>query len=160
MERDSVIWCCLVVVTMGVLTASCSSTFDARAEQAVLLQRDAAWSAAAYEGKDAETILSYWADDAIVVPAGQPTATGKTAIRAFVTSALKTSGFKIRWTSAPPTFSHDGTLAYMQSATETTISGPNGAPLVMHSRGLTVWRKDADGQWRCVVDTWNEGGAE
>lgn len=148
----------LLVMAASLLAAGCSSSFDARAEERLLRQRDAAWSAAAYSGQDQEAILSYWADDAVVVPSGQPVVQGKPEIRAFVAGALKTPGFKIRWTSAPPTFSSDGTMAYMQSATETTVTGPNGAPLVMHSRAITVWRKGADRQWQCVVDIWNEAG--
>ncbi len=148
----------LLVVAVSLLAAGCSSSFDARAEERRLLQRDAEWSAAAYSGRDLEAILSYWADDAVVVPSGQPVVRGTPEIRAFVAGALKTPGFKIRWTSAPPTFSSDGTMAYLQSATETTVTGPDGAPLVMHSRGITVWRKGADKQWRCVLDIWNEAG--
>jgi ketosteroid isomerase-like protein len=24
-------------------------------------------------------------------------------------------------------------------------------------RGITVWRRDASGAWKCVYDTWNSG---
>ena len=36
------------------------------------------------------------------------------------------------------------------------MPGPGGALTTVHSRGLTVWRHDADGVWRCVADISNE----
>jgi len=68
---------------------------DVKADEAALLKRDAEWSAVAYEGKDLEKILSFWADDAVVIPSGGPVADGKAAIRAFVQGALAVPGFKI-----------------------------------------------------------------
>lgn len=31
-----------------------------------------------------------------------------------------------------------------------------GKPLTLHLRGITVWRLEPDGQWRCVADVSNE----
>src|SRR4029079_18615637 len=129
---------------------------DLKAEEASLMKRDAEWSAVAHEAKDLEKILSFWADDAVVIPSGGPVADGKAAIRAFVQGALAIPGFKIRWKTTKATLSPDGKLAYLQSTTETTVNGPDGTPQTMESRGATVWRKDADGLWRCVLDIWNE----
>jgi len=129
---------------------------DLKAEEASLMKRDAEWSAVAYEAKDLEKILSFWADDAVVIPSGGPVADGKAAIRAFVQGALAIPGFKIRWTTTKATLSPDGKFAYLQSTTETTVNGPDGKPQSMDSRATTVWRKDPDGLWRCVLDTWNE----
>ena len=37
-----------------------------------------------------------------------------------------------------------------------SVPGPNGIPLKLNLRAMTVWRVDHDGQWRCVVDISNE----
>jgi len=81
---------------------------------------------------------------------------GKAAIRAYVAASLNTPGFKIHWVSEKPVFSPDGKLAYMRRTNELTVPGPNGTPMTLHLRGITVWRIDSDGQWRCVVDISNE----
>lgn len=136
---------------------SCSPTrFDAATEQAKLLRRDAEWADLASTGKDVEKIVSYWSDDAILVFPGQPLLEGKSAIRAYVEASLKTPGFKIHGVSEKPVFSPDGKLAYMRGTDEITVPGPNGAPVTMQLRGISVWRIDSDGQWRCVVDISNE----
>jgi len=130
--------------------------FDPVAEQAELLRRDAEWADLASAGKDVEKIVSYWSDDAVLIFPGQPVLDGKAAIRAYVTESLKTPGFKIHWVSEKPVFSPDGKLAYMRGKNELTVPGQNGAPVTLHLRGISIWRLDADGQWRCVIDISNE----
>jgi ketosteroid isomerase-like protein len=58
--------------------------------------------------------------------------------------------------SERPVFSPDGKLAYMRGKEELTAPGPNGALATVHLRGISIWRLDADRQWRCVVDISNE----
>ena len=121
-----------------------------------MLHRDAEWADAAAAGKDVDKIVSYWSDDALVIEPGQPIYEGKAAIRSFVESSLKTPGFKIHWVSEQPVFSADGNMAYMRGVDEMTVPGPGGAPITLHTRGVSVWRRDATGEWRCVVDIANE----
>jgi len=150
----------LVGVVMSLSTGACApkpAAFDANAESASLLRRDVEWANLATAGKDVDQIVSYWTDDAVVMEPGQLAVEGKAAIRAFVTSSLQTPGFKIHWVSEKPTFSPDGKMAYMRGADEMTVPGPKGEPVTMHLQGYSVWRKDADGQWRCAVDIATEG---
>jgi ketosteroid isomerase-like protein len=145
------------MVTTTILVSACTpAPFDRAAEQQKLLQRDAEWADVASAGKDVDKTASYWSDDAVVIPQGQPIVEGKAAIRAFVAGSFAIPGFRIHWKSEAPTFSPDGKLAYMRGTNEMTVPGPDGAPLKLPGRGLTVWRKDADGEWRCVADVWND----
>jgi uncharacterized protein (TIGR02246 family) len=125
-------------------------------EEASLLKRDAEWAEAAASGQDVEKIISYWTDDALVIPPGQPVVEGKAAIRTFVRECLKIPGFRIHWVSENVSFSPDGLMAYMRATNETTIPGPDGKLMTLSGRGITVWRRDPDGQWRCAVDIWND----
>jgi ketosteroid isomerase-like protein len=139
------------------LAAGCSpASFDATAEAPKLLARDAEWAQAAADGKDVEKIVSYWSDDAVVIPQGQPVAVGKAAIRDFVTDSLRIPGFRIHWVSDQVTFSPDGKLAYMLGTSETTVPGPTGALMTLPGRSVTVWRLEPDGRWQCVLDIWND----
>lgn len=149
---------CLVLGAMALV--GCSPAFDPKMEGQKLLARDAEWSALASAGTDVERTVSCWSDDAVILPQGQPAIEGKAAIRAFVTGSFHTPGFNIHFKSQTPAFSSDGTLAYMRGETVTTVPGPNGTPLVLHSRGMTVWRLEPDGQWRCVIDIWNDPPAK
>lgn len=146
----------LFLVFLLVLVGCSRRDYDPAAEQTKLLRRDVEWADLASAGKDVEKIVSYWSDDAVLIFQGQPVLEGKAAIRAYVAESLKTPGFKIHWVSEKPTFSPDGKLAYMRGKDELTVPGQNGAPVTLHLRGISIWRLDADGQWRCVVDISNE----
>jgi ketosteroid isomerase-like protein len=145
-----------LLVFLLVLVGCSQRAFDPATEQAKLLHRDAEWADLAFAGKDVEKIVSYWSDDAVLIFPGQPVLEGKAAIRAYVAESLNTPGFRIHWVSEKPVFSPDGKLAYMRGKNELTAPAPNSAPTTVHLRGISIWRLDADGQWRCVVDISNE----
>jgi len=146
----------LPLVALVLVGCSARAPFDVAAEQQKLLQRDAEWADTAAAGKDVEKIVSYWSDDALVIEPGQPVYEGKAAIRAYVAASLRTPGFKIHWVSEKPVFSPDGKMAWMRGVDEMTVPGPNGALMTLHNRGISIWRRDPDGVWRCVVDIGNE----
>ncbi len=137
-------------------SAAPTRQFDAAAESAKLMQRDAHWADLATAGTNVDSVVAYWSDDAVVMEPGQPVAESKAAIRKYVEESYKTPGFKIHWVSEKPVFSADGTMAYMRARDEMDVPGPNGAPMTLHLRGYSIWRLDPDGQWRCVVDISNE----
>ena len=130
---------------------------DPAAEAERLLKRDAEWAALASEGQDIDRILSYWTDDAVVFAPGFPPIIGKVALRGYVENSLRIPGFQIGWKSSDLHFSPDLKLAYMFSENTVTMNGPDGTPLTTRGRGVTIWRREPDGEWRCTVDIWNEG---
>jgi len=133
--------------------------FDLAAEKERLLRRDADWSRVASEGRDVDRILSYWTDDAVVLPPGLPSVLGKAALRQYVEGMMQIPGFKITWETKDLALSPDGQLAYMFSRNEVTMNAPNGAPVTTSGRAVTIWRRESDGEWRCAVDIWNDEAA-
>src|SRR2546430_9959952 len=114
-----------LTLALGVLllVGGCSTPppFDPDAESQRLLRRDAEWADVAAAGRDVDRIASYWSDDAVVIPQGQPVVEGKAAIRDFVASSLRIPGFRIHWVSEKVTFSPDGKIAYMHGRNTMTI---------------------------------------
>ena len=51
--------------------------------------------------------------------------------------------------------SADGTFGYTRGTYESPMLGPNGQQVVERGKWISVWRRDADGRWRIVVDTYN-----
>jgi ketosteroid isomerase-like protein len=129
---------------------------DLNRERKRLLQRDAEWAAVSSEGQDVDRILAFWTDDALVYPPGMPALRGKAALRAYVEGALAMPGFHITWTTSEATLSPDGRLAYLLSTNAVTVPGAEGQLVTTRGRGVTVWRREPDGDWRCAVDIWND----
>ena len=124
-------------------------------EKERLLQRDAEWARVASEGRDVDRILSYWTEDAVVMPPGLPSVVGQAALRRYVEDSLQIPGFRITWKSKNVTFSPDGHLAYLFSRNAVTMNTPEGTPMTTEGRAVTIWRREPDGEWRCAVDIWN-----
>ena len=141
-----------IIVLLSVRIGCAQRAFDPSQEGVRLLRRDAEWADLATAGKDVDKIVSYFTDDVLFISPGQPTLQGKTAVRAFVDASLKTPRFKIHWVSENPVFSPDGKLAYLRGTSEITLPGPNGSTVTSHMRGISIWRIDPDGLWRCAVD--------
>ena len=142
----------LAAILLSACAQQAPPPFDAASESVKLMQRDTEWADAAAAGKDVEKVLSYWSDDAVVMEPGQPAVEGKAALREMVSASFAAQGFKIHWVSEKPVFSPDGKMAYMRGTDEMTVPGPKGTPITLHLQGYSIWRKDADGVWRCVVD--------
>lgn len=120
-------------------------------EEAAIRKTDAAWLAAA-QARDLEHILPFWSDDAVIFPPGEPAVTGKAAIRQYVAGAFASPGFSITWQTDKIEVSGSGDLAYTTGTDDITFNNAEGKPIVAHNRGIAVWKKQADGSWKCVVD--------
>lgn len=125
---------------------------EAIAEQ--LMNRSRAWSDAAGRG-DMDAVLSYWADDAVIMAPGQPPIRGKAAIRDYLMATGNIPGFRIRWEPLEAHVSASGDLAYLLERNAITVPGPSGTPVTEYNKVVTVWARQPDGSWKNVVDMWN-----
>jgi ketosteroid isomerase-like protein len=131
-------------------SASATPTAPGTAE-AVLMQRSRDWAKAAATG-NVDSALAYWSDDAIVLEAGQPAYYGKVAIRKMVESSMKIPKFSITWEPEHASLSPSGDMGYLIEHNRVTMADSTGKVHTQFGQGVTVWKKDASGVWRCVVD--------
>ena len=120
-------------------------------EEAAIRRTDADWLAAA-ASRDLNRVLPFWADDATILAPGQPPIVGKQAIREYVSESFATPGFSITWKTAKVEVSQSGDLAYSTGTDRISLNGPDGKSLTQEGRGVTVWKKQTGGSWRCVLD--------
>lgn len=148
----------LSVLALTSLIAGCAgdskAPLDLETERAALMQASRDWAQAAQE-QDTERLLSFWTEDAIVMPPDQPAVIGKPAIREYVAAAGAIPGFTISWEPERATISESGDMGYLIEHNRVTMNDAAGAPQTQYGKVVTVWRKDADGAWKCVVDVWN-----
>ena len=139
-----------LVVALGAATLlGCEQGGASEESVAALMETSREWSKVAQTG-DVDRIAGYFADDAIIVPAGEQPVRGKQAIRAYLAEAKNIPGFKIRW--EPLEGKVSGDMGYLIERTHMTMTGPEGAPVTDTMQAVTVWRKAPDGSWKNVVD--------
>jgi len=117
------------------------------------------WAKAA-ASRDVDRIVSYWADDAIVLEPGQQAIFGKAAIRKWVEASMKVPKFSITWGPESGALSKDRTMGYLIEHNRLTFADSTGKVQTRLGKAVTVWRKDANGAWKCVIDTWNATPSE
>ena len=145
---------------IGVLLAGtgCASAGRPADVQSQILRLDAEWSLAA-QARDVDRVVSFWADDAIVLPPGSPAVAGKAAIREFVMKSFGTPGFTISWKTTTVTVSRSGDMAYATGTNRVTFNAPDGKQVTVEGKAVTVWRREREGAWKCVIDIWNDGSS-
>jgi len=147
----------LFLISSAILTTSCnpSGTVDTRAADAAALQRaDEQWAATAARNDLAATV-AFYADDAVLLPPNASIATDAKSIRQTWASLLGPNT-ALSWKASKTEVAKSGELGYLYGSYELSIKDPKGGPPV-HDTGkfLEIWKKQADGNWKCIVDTYN-----
>ena len=139
-----------VLFTVALL-AGCKQAADSKAEAERLMELSREWSRSA-AARDLEKTLSFWADDAMVISAGERTRKGKDAIRKMVESSYKNTSFQISWEPQQAEVSQSGDLGYLIEETRITTHDSTGKPVTKFYNSATVWKKQADGSWKNILD--------
>jgi ketosteroid isomerase-like protein len=135
--------------------AHAQQTADARAkDEAAIRKADADWAKAA-QTKQVAAWLAFYTDDAVVLPPNDKEATTKAAIGTVVNQLLILPELKIGWQAEKVEVARAGDLGYARGVYQIAFSAPNGEQIEDHGKYLEIWKKQADGSWKCSVDTWN-----
>ena len=143
----------VLTLTLGLAAAGICMAGDTKAEQS-LRDTDAAWSKAA-ASKDLDKTLSYYSDDATVLPPNTSAATTKEAIRKIWQDMLASPGLVISWKATKVEVAKSGDLGFVSGTYELTMNDATEKPVTDKGKYVEVWEKKADGKWKCGTDTWN-----
>jgi ketosteroid isomerase-like protein len=143
----------LVTLTLGVAAAAVCWAADTKAEQA-LRDLDAQWSSAA-GAKDLDKTVSYYSEDAIVMPPNAPSATTKEAIRSVWKEVLASPGAAVSWKATKVEVAKSGDLACVSGTYEETTTDASGKPVKDRGKYVEIFKKQVDGTWKVVADIWN-----
>jgi len=141
---------CLALLSF---TVACQQADTRAADESALKDLDAQWSKAA-SAKDVESTVSYYADDAVLMPPNARLATGA-AIRDFWKSMIASPGFAGGWKVTKAEVARSGDLAYLTGTYEMTENDASGKPVNDRGKYVEVWKKQADGKWKAVADMFN-----
>ena len=133
---------------------SASSAVDQAAAEAAVRKTDAEWAAAASTAS-VDAWVAFYAADAIVRLPNDQLASGKDPLRHTVSRLLAQPHLSVAWHPFKVEVARSGDLASLIGAYELRFGDSRGAPVSDRGRRLEIWRKQADGTWKCIVDTWN-----
>jgi ketosteroid isomerase-like protein len=120
-------------------------------------QADLAWSAAqASDGLDGT--MSFYLDDAILLPPNRPMAIGKEAIRE-ASAAIASPGFSVEWQPIKIEVARSGDIGYTIDSFEGTSVDSAGNPIPVKGKAIVIWSKQADRRWKVAVDMFSPDSA-
>ena len=147
----------IVIITLSagsILLGCTTSPSDLEAARRAVVAADSAWAAAA-AARDLDASVNAMAEDGVMFPPDQAPVVGRTAIKEYMAAAFATPGFSVQWETGETRVASSGDLAYSFDRSRYTIPDSSGMVRTIHAKGVTVWRREADGSWRCVADIWN-----
>ena len=124
----------------------------AAAETAVR-RADADWAAAA-NAASVDRWMAFYAADATALLPDDRLASGRELLRQSVTRLLALPHLSIAWRPIEVHVARSGDLAFLVGAYDMHFVDARGAPVSNRGRRIEIWRRQADGPWRCIVDTW------
>ena len=136
----------LVVLPIAIV-CNFPPTANGAGEQAVR-DTDAAWSKAA-GSKDLDKTVSFYADDAMVLPPNDTAKKTKDAIRSLW-KGLIDSVMDVGWKANRVEMAKSGDLACVTGTYELTMKDGTKE----HGKYCEVWEKKG-GIWKCGTDIWN-----
>lgn len=143
------VWILILLSAIG-----CVRRPDLESERAEIRTTDAAWAAAAAE-KDADVAAEFLADDAVMMPPNQPPIFGRDHVAQWMAQTLASPGFNISWATTDVGVAASGDFGYSIGTNQIQMQLPDGTVINDRGKGLTVWRKHENGNWKVVLDIFN-----
>ena len=147
----------LFLITSAILITSCGpfAAVDNRAADAAAIQAlDEQWSATAARNNLTGTV-AFYADAAVLLPPNAPIATDQKSIRESW-AALLAPNTAVSWKVPKVEVAKSGELGYLYGTYKLSTKDPKGGLAVQDTGKLVeIWKKQIDGKWKCIVDTYN-----
>jgi uncharacterized protein (TIGR02246 family) len=104
---------------------------------------------------DAETFLSFVADDVVMMPPGEAPVRGKDAMRVWYATFLSQYRTSSLTLDDREVFVREGFAVEIGSFEWGIIPAAGGTPGLDRGNYMQVWRQQPDGQWRFEREIWN-----
>jgi uncharacterized protein (TIGR02246 family) len=147
---------CCAALALLVLMVGCGQqtpTDTSAADESAVKETDAQWAKTA-GANDLDGTVSYYTDDASLLPPNAPIATGKQAIRA-VWATMLNPDTTVSWQVSKADVARSRDLAYVMGTYQIVAKNPQGKSQEDHGKMVEVWKKQADGKWKTVADIFN-----
>lgn len=148
----------LAVTLLLTLAAACAQQPPAAppdtraADEAAIRSAAKAWSAAA-QAKDPDKFASFYAEDATLMLEDMADFKGKAAIREAIAGMMQDPAFALSFETTTVEVARSGDLACETITYSITTTDPKTKkPMTEAGAGVVVWKKQADGSWKALLD--------
>lgn len=144
------------VIFFLVLSFVTSSTFaqkkvNQKKESKKLMEVNREWGKATTP----ETFFSFIRTDALLMAPDKSVIQGHEGIGGVLAEFQSLPGFEIKWEPQSAFVSKSGDLGYTIDRILVTFNDEKGEQVKLFEKGVTVWKKDENGDWKLAVDIWN-----
>lgn len=155
MLRNSAVHAGLVAASFLAVSCGPAPAPDTRAaEEAAIRALDEQWSATAAKN-DLDGTVSYYSSDAVLLAPNAPIATDAKSIRESWAGLLGPNT-TVSWKVTKVEVAKSGELGYLYGTYQLAIKDPKGGPTFNDTgKIMEIWKKQSDGKWKCIVDTYN-----
>lgn len=103
---------------------------------------------------DAEGIMEVLTDEVVYQGAGAPEIVGKPAVRQFIEDYL--DSYSTVWEKTPIGFTVNGDWAFERYTYKVTDTNKETGEVTTDlGKGIVIFRRGEDGQWRVAIDGWS-----
>jgi ketosteroid isomerase-like protein len=144
----------LVLLALGCNRTPQHAASTQAVDEAAVRQTDENWSKAA-QSKKVDDWVAFYSDDAVILPPNDKKAGSKEEVRKDIGELMTLPGLALNWEPSKVEVARSGDLAYTQGSYRMAFMDPHGKPATDQGKTLEIWKKQADGTWKCVADMWN-----
>jgi ketosteroid isomerase-like protein len=142
---------CLSLLLLTGCARSAPDTHET--EERTLRELDAQWSKTA-GAKDLDATVAFYSDHAVVMPGGAPVANTKQTIREVWAPMLGPNAL-VSWQVKQAEVARSGDVGYARGVYQFVMKDAAGKAATETGKFLEVWKKQADGKWKCAVDSFS-----
>jgi ketosteroid isomerase-like protein len=139
-----------IVLGLPLALAPAPPGADRDREKEALIRTDTEFSEAAQKIGVGEAFARFADDGATMLPAGQHAVRGLDAVRKQFADFPK--GATLVWKPYAAEVDRCGELGYTLGTYESRGPDAQGQPVTRYGKYCSVWKKQADGRWKWVVD--------
>jgi ketosteroid isomerase-like protein len=115
---------------------------------------DEAWMKV-FSAKDVEKSVAFCDEQGAVLAPNAPIAEGRPAIAKSFSGFFALPDLKLTWHADKVEVAQSGELGYTSGTYQMTFTAPGGKAVSDKGKYVTVWKKEADGSWKVVLDIFN-----
>jgi ketosteroid isomerase-like protein len=142
---------CLSLLSLTGCTQAAPDTHAA--EEKTLRELDVQWSKTA-GSHDLDATVAFYTDDAVVMPGDAPVADTAQTIRE-VWAPMVAPNASITWEVNQAEVARSGDVGYARGVYQVVTKDAAGKAATERGKFLEVWKKQADGKWKCAVDSFS-----